>query len=145
MSIHEPLPRNKLPLFSSKSVLKKQDSKSMKISELKSDVQLFSRLYIACQARNGDLEEFFGHENQRFPPSISQHGLIRFGTKLDLLSCLEDISSTSRDIDQLHVDTIIVDGAVVVQMIRPGCCRNFQEYAQKLFTAVESSETRCCL
>jgi len=38
---------------------------------LKNDVGLFSRLYIGCQNRDVNLEEFFQQENQAFPPTIS--------------------------------------------------------------------------
>jgi len=60
ISVLTPVPRNKLPLFSFKPLSKKGDSKSLKVRELKTDCELFSRLYIACQSRNGDLDEFLG-------------------------------------------------------------------------------------
>lgn len=66
--ITHPIKRNKLPLFSrptAKAVSKKQ----AQVSALKDDCSLFSRLYISCQTREGDLEEFFRHENQPWPPS----------------------------------------------------------------------------
>ena len=34
----------------------------------KANISLFSRLFIACQTRDGDLETSFEHENQTFPP-----------------------------------------------------------------------------
>ena len=63
VSIQEPLARNKLPLFTFKPASKKRSANQLKVAELKTDCQLFSRLYIACQARDGDLKEFFSHEN----------------------------------------------------------------------------------
>lgn len=66
--ITHPIKWNKLPLFSrptAKAVFKKQ----AQVSALKDDCSLFSRLYISCQTREGDLEEFFRHENQPWPPS----------------------------------------------------------------------------
>jgi hypothetical protein len=83
-----PIARNKLPLFSFRPVMKKKDAHSLKVSALKTDCELFSRLYIACQCRDGDLAEFFRHENHPYPPSLSQDGSLRFGTKSDLLQCL---------------------------------------------------------
>lgn len=44
---------------------------SLQVASLKSDVSLFSRLYISCQSRDGDLDEFFHHENQPCPLPIS--------------------------------------------------------------------------
>ena len=43
------------------------------------------------QNRNGDLAEFFAHEIQSFPPSLSDFGgkLHLTDTKSELLQCLE--------------------------------------------------------
>ena len=78
------------------------------------DCELFSRLYTACLTRNGDLDEFFKHENQAYPPFISDHGNLRFGTKSDLLICLSVLSDQEIDVSQLQVDTYVLDGAVIV-------------------------------
>ena len=45
-SLFDPIKRNKLNLFTS----------------VKSDCALFSRLYISCQTRDGNLDNFFRHE-----------------------------------------------------------------------------------
>ena len=58
-------------------------------SPLKNDCSLFSRLYIACQAREGNLEEFLRHENQPFPPSLSVSGKLRHGKKSELIDFLQ--------------------------------------------------------
>ena len=39
--------------------------------ETRTDCQLFSKLYIGCQNHEGSLDEFFSHENQGSPPSLS--------------------------------------------------------------------------
>ena len=76
MNIHDPIKKNKLPLF--RSPRQKEPSKDkQQISSLKSDCALFSRLFISCQTREGDLDDFFEHENQGCPPSISQNGKLR--------------------------------------------------------------------
>ena len=60
-NFYDNIAKNNLPLFKSK--LRKTSSKSqMKMSSMKSDLQLFSRMYIASQARDGDLDTFFEHE-----------------------------------------------------------------------------------
>ena len=41
---------------------------------MKSDMQLFSLLYIGCQTRDGNLDEFFQQENQSCPRSLSSMG-----------------------------------------------------------------------
>ena len=49
--------RNKLALFS--TTAPKPSRGKQQLSSLKCDVELFSRLYIGCQTRDGNLEEFF--------------------------------------------------------------------------------------
>ena len=87
--LFDTIQENKLPLFSSPPATKEKSSDKLKIASLKSNCSLFSRHYVSCQVRDGDLEGFFGHENQSFPSSVSQYGKLRSGTKSDLLSCLE--------------------------------------------------------
>ena len=90
-------------------------------------------MYIACQTRKGDLNEFFKYENQAYPPSISDHGNLRFGSKADLLRCLTPLSNTFIDITDLKVDAYIFYGAVVVQLLRPGLSKTFADYRDKIF------------
>ena len=128
--ITHPIKRNKLPLFSrptTKTVSKKQ----AQVSALKDDCSLFSRLYISCQTREGDLEEFFKHENQPWPPSLSQHGQLRQGNKAELVRCLQGTTEASAESPQ--VDVKVFDGAVVVQMLHPKTVRTLQEQTQTVF------------
>ena len=71
-SIHNPIKRNSLALFR-KPQYKKVNHKG-KIKVLQNNVALFGQLYIAMQSRDGDLDEFFTHEVQSFPPSLSDFG-----------------------------------------------------------------------
>ena len=69
VSIHDTISKNALPLF--KRQQPKQISKaSLKLTAVTSDRYLYSRLYIASQHRDRDLEEFFKRENQPYPPSL---------------------------------------------------------------------------
>ena len=79
------LKRNNLSIFNTKGkkVLSKDKAR---VTVLKEDCALFARLYIACQNRDGNLEDFFKFENQPWPPSLSQMGQLRGGTKADLVS-----------------------------------------------------------
>ena len=52
-------------------------------------VLLFSRLFMACQTREDDLENFFVHENQPNPPSLSDRGELRPAkSKSVIVDCL---------------------------------------------------------
>ena len=81
-------------------------------------------LFISCQTHEGDLDKFFAHENQARPPSLSNMGKLRLGTKSDIVSCLEGLVPTSKDdaIAVFHpspslgvptVDAVILNGAVI--------------------------------
>ena len=40
---------------------------------MNTDIDLFSRIYIACQCRDGDLDNFFAHENDSWPPALAKN------------------------------------------------------------------------
>ena len=95
--LSDPITRNKLSFFSTPH--KKTSKAQQQLSSMKSDCSLFSRLFIACQTRNGDLDEFFRHENQACPPSISDQGHLRLPRqKAELTSCLQALA-THKDVD----------------------------------------------
>ena len=127
------LAKNNLILFG-QHAKKTKSHKEEQLSSLKRDRNLFSTLYIACQVRDTDPEEFFKHENQSFPPSLSDCGNMRHGTKSDLLQCLEDLVPNSAPSQELLQDTdmVVIDGAVIVNMIKPGVADTFNDYASKI-------------
>ena len=132
MSVQATLKRNNLPLFSTPPVRKSPLTK-YKLEAAKNDAALFSRFYISCQSRDGNLDEFFKHENQPYPPALCcANGDMRHGCKSDLLTCLQKIEK-SIVTEQPVVDCVIVDGAAVVQMLRPGSGMTFMDYAKSVF------------
>ena len=74
---------------------------------------------------------FFECENQHFPPSLSDLGQQRQGTKSDLLVCFEQCAPSSRE--RIQVDAMVFDGAVTVHMLKPAGCRIFKEYIEKIY------------
>ena len=119
VSIHDTISKNTLPLF--KRQQPKQISKaSLKVTAVTSDRYLFSRLYIASQQRDGDLEEFFKHENQPYPPSLSEFGNLRFVKKSDLISCVN--KETPPPPPPATYDVKVFDGAAIVHAL-PVICR----------------------
>ena len=60
--IDDTIHRNRLKLFvGSRTKTASKEKQQLKLT--KSDVELFSRLYITCQKRDGNLEDFFQQEN----------------------------------------------------------------------------------
>ena len=134
--ITEVLPKNKLALFSSPQA-RTQSRQKMQITALKNDCNLFSRLYIACQTWDGDLNTL-KHENQNTPPSLSLGEKIRFGTKADLLRCIQSEGTQNVPV----VNAKFFDGAAIVQMHRSGTATTFQQYSDTVFMPYISSQLR---
>ena len=128
-SIHEPIKRNKLPLFRCPTP-KTRTKQAGQISMLKDDVALFSRLYIATQHREGDMKAFFEHENHPYPPSLSDSGTLRQGKKSDLLSILAQ--KTHQEPPGI-VDVKVFDGAAVVHFLPTTNITTLNEYASGVF------------
>ncbi len=92
----------------------KENKVKKKNNNLKSDVCLFSHLYISSTIRGGDLDEFFSHENHPWPPSLSDNGKLRLPTsKADLLSFFEIESSDPPS----YFDIKLIDGAAAVNFL----------------------------
>ena len=94
---------------------KKETKSATKISNLNSDVNLFSRLYIASQTRDCDMDNFFAHENHPWPPSLASNGIMHSTCKSDLIECLEFVSQFQDTVPA--VDAKIVDGAALVHTL----------------------------
>ena len=69
---------------------RKRTTSSGLVSSLKSDRNLFSRLFVASQFRYGNLNYHSSHNNQPYPPSLSARGKLKLSTKSDIVRCLED-------------------------------------------------------
>ena len=94
-------------------------------------------MYVSCQTRDGDLDTFFTHENQAAPPSLSVGGKLRLGTKADLLHCLD--LEEKQSVNTPIVDVKLFDGAAIVQILKPGTAKTFQEYADMVFVSYMST------
>ena len=68
--ITETLSKNNLPLFS-RPTIKSPSKEKLQLAALKKDRDLFMRLHIACQTKDGDLDQFF------FMRSKQSHQLYR--------------------------------------------------------------------
>ncbi len=128
-SIHDTIKRNSLALFRSPEP-KLKSKTSQQLAAYRSNTSLFGRLYIANQQRNADPAEFFSHENQPTPPSLSDFGTIRIGKKSVLLSCFD----TTHQPSQLsQFDCKILDGAAVVHFLKSETAVTFADYSNKIF------------
>lgn len=127
--INDPIQQSKICLMS-KTKIRSTSNLKTKLINLKNDCRLFSRLYIGSQNRDGDLDDFFSHENQPYPPSISLNGGLRLGTKSELLDCLEKVSDSLPA--EPKVTALVVDGAALIRILKPGLNTTFKEYANEV-------------
>ena len=133
VSIHAIITRNKYKIFQDRNL--SVSRAKVEIQTLKADRKLFSRLYIACQSRQGDLDNFFSHENHSYPPSISEYGKLRKCTsKSDFLKCLLMYGEFQEEIPK--VDAVVIDGAAFVNMNPPKDSPTFQGYCKQMLKKV---------
>ena len=137
-SIHDTIKKNSFQLFST-SQTKLKSNQAKKLKSAHHDVNLFGRLYISNQHRDGDSDIFFSHENQPYPPSISDFGKLRLGTKYDLL---KDLQGTDVHLQPDTFDCLVVDGGAIVHILNISYVQTFAEYADKVFLAFIKRELR---
>jgi len=125
------------------STTKTSSKEKQQLTSMKHDVELFSRLYISCQTRDGNLEDFFQHEKQAWPPSLSDGGKLRLGTKTDILICLKHLCPPQIKIHD--ATSIVLDGAAIILMTKPAAVKTFDEYAKHVFIPYISSQMLCVL
>jgi hypothetical protein len=128
--IQKTIKKNALPLLS--TPLKKVRTKEgEKIETLKTNAELMGKLLISLQSRDGNLPEFFSHEVQSFPPSLSDFGKIHLPpNKSQILS--EVIPKDEFD-PPVQFDCTILDGAAIVHMLKTGSAKTFEEYSETVF------------
>ena len=127
-SFYDSIKRNNLSLFRQKHIVKISKPKQ-KIMSLNAERKLYANLYVACQSREGDLDNFFSHENHAFPVAISEYGKLRKATsKSDFLECLESLIEVTHEAPVVSMK--IIDGAAFVNMNRPMTSSTFGTYCQ---------------
>ena len=91
---------------------------------------MFSKLYISCQTCDGNLDKFFRHEYRACPPSLSTAGKLHLATKSDILVCLEGLAE-AQSVAPIATN-LVIDGAALVQMLKPGAAKTFEDYAHQV-------------
>ena len=102
-----------------------------------------SQLFIACQVRQGDLQEFLSHENHSWSPSLSVHGKLCLPyCKSELLTCLSEGIS---DVPDLPIfDAKVFDGAAVLHSLSKGDAVTFADYSSQVFIPWTLRELTAC-
>ena len=126
--------KNNMAVFQKKNPHPNKTSKAFhQIRSLKNSCELFGRMYISCQSRESDMDDFFRHETQPVPPSLSDMGDMRHCTKSDLINCLEKLLGGNSIQTMPTVDAKILDGSVLVNMLLPKSSATFEQYKENVF------------
>lgn len=135
-SIHQTIKQSQLCIFKVKAE-KKVNKEKMKLAAANTDSNLFCKLFIACGARKGDVTEFFKHENNRYPPSLSEFGSLRKPND-DLVMCL----LKPKKIDQPYrsqsdspetASALIMNALSHIQMVFPATPMTVKDYSEQIF------------
>lgn len=123
--VSDTLKRNKLLTFANRPDTKKKGIKDSGIQ--RQNMTLVTQLFLSLQSRpDADMTEFFRFENQREPPSLADRGLLRSGTKSDILQCLN--APTGRNPSAKQATIVVLDMAAVIHMVRPTSANTFNDY-----------------
>ena len=117
---YHPIKKNIVSFFK-----QEQAGGSSKEKVLKDDCQLFSRLFISCQNRQCDLQEFSKHENQSHPASLSNSGKFHTCQKSQLAEILEaQVNIPDRE---PRGDAVIIDGSALINALPPRTSKIFDD------------------
>ena len=127
VAITDTIKRSALQTFARRT----DDTKNRsKVIALRKDISLVCTLFLSLQSRpDFDLDNFFKYENQKEPPSLSDQGKLRSGTKSAVLQCLTIQKLTLPD----DVTVKVLDGPAVVHMVRTTYGTNYQQYVVRHF------------
>ena len=98
-----------------------------KLGVFKKNTVLVTQSFLWLKPRpDANMVDFFRYENQREPPALADHGMLRTGTKSDTLECLE--VPTAPSVHAHDVTVKVVDMPAVVHMVRPTRAATFNDY-----------------
>ena len=128
-SLYDNITKNNLPLFCSKNTVVTSKSKQ-RIANLEADRRHYANLFIACQARDSDLDNFFAHESHAYPVSLSEYEKSRkCVAKSDFLQYLNGIVKAS--LSPPNVEVKFIDAAAFVNNNTPKTLETFRQYCSK--------------
>ena len=128
-SLYDTISKNKLLLFRQKNVSGTSKTKQQAVT-LKESVNLYKNLFLSCQTRQVNLDQFFSHMNHDFPPTLSEYGKLRHPTsKSDILDCMKLVTVEEVEI-YVHpnVESSVVDAPAWVHMHPPRSSKAIGEY-----------------
>ena len=128
-SLYDTISKNNLLLYRQKNVTGVSKSKQQTVT-LKERCNLYKDLFISCQTRQVNLDQFFAHVNHDFPPTLSEYGKLRPPTsKADVLRCLKSVPMRNIEVYSLpNVDSSVIDAPAWVHMHLPRSSKAIGDY-----------------
>ena len=121
----ETISQNKLPLFLDKEKPSKQKATIVSLKEERSQIM---HLMLSGQSGRDVDEDVFSHENSKFPPSLTRNEEMYTACKSEIVNCIEeDIHFDCQE--RPASDVVVLDGAFIVQILKPGDSATFEDYA----------------
>ena len=126
-SFNTPIKLTKLKLF--KTSLSRTQKKSP-VAAVKQQHEKATQLLLAIHSGREINESVFSHETSTFPPSLTRKGHMHLGTKSEIVDCFvpKDL-----EINRPRTTTAVLDGAVLVHMLRPGSAITIGNYFTDVF------------
>ena len=91
--------------------------------------QLFIKMFMSLRERpEADIREFFSHENQHYPPNISDGGKLNQSNKPSLLDCFPGMPLAGMNKDSGRATALVLDMPAVVHLVAPKRANKFSEY-----------------
>ena len=100
------------------------------------DVTVIFHPVIACLVRHIDMADFFSHENQSYPPSLSNYGALKSRSKADLLVRVSELVPHHDTVKPHEAHMVILDGSAIVNMIKPRRPVSFDGYIMQVMEYV---------
>ena len=129
--ITDPLKNVGCLLFSSQHK-KGRTRQQTELALLKYNLNLISKLFMTATTQGIPPEKFFARENHTDPPALAFAGVMRHGTKSDLLTCLESVTEKAK-ISELPDDVTagVSDGPFMAHCIVPDAGSTYKDYSVK--------------
>ena len=121
------IPHTKLKLFTSYLSQPRQKSE---VAIIKDQQAKITQILLAAHSGRNINESVFSHESSTYPPSLTRNGYMHSGLKSEILSCI-----VPENFDNLSPETTaaVLDGAVLVQMLRPINVVTIGDYFKEVF------------
>ena len=129
-SVFKPIKKNRLDVMAPTTT---RQIKTPQEKALQDTCSSLAQLYVASEVRGGSSDEFFSHENQIYPSSLSEKGSLWSNTKSDLVTLREKTANITPVLQSPNVKVLFMDGAVIAHYLPLDKVNTFADYVRGTF------------